>query len=147
MDPEMASFVIKFQHLCRAGKDASLSLTSKTGKVSVNLTVELGENQNQPPFPQTFIPRRHRNGPSQVRRRNKRAEARKTFAEKASEEVSTEEADILNPAQVAEEGNSSGRVLEDADVLKEVTDAICPDTAYIEEALDQADAEKLPVIN
>ena len=100
-------------------------MTSKTGKVSVNLTVELGENQNQPPFPQTFIPRRHRKGPSQVRRRNKRAEARKTFAEKASEEMSTEEANILNLAEMAEEDNSSGKVLEDAEnVLNKLTDAI-----------------------
>ena len=56
--------------------------------------------------------------------------------------MSAEEANILNLAEMAEEDNSSGKVLEDAEnVLNEVTDAICPDTAYLE-ALDQAEAEE-----
>ena len=92
MDPEIASFVIKFQNLCRTGKSTNLSLSSKTGKVSVNLSVELGV-VHVPPPPPPFGARRSR--PSQIRRLKKRAEARKAFAEEASRELSIEEVDVI----------------------------------------------------
>ena len=39
---EMDSFVHKFQNLCRAGKDATLSFSSTAGKVEAKLSVDLG---------------------------------------------------------------------------------------------------------
>ena len=104
MDPEIASFVFKFQHLCHAGKTANLSLDSKAGKVSLNLNVEIGGLHLPPQFPPpTFIPQssRRRNGPAQARRHQKRAEERRVFAEEATKELSTEEVDLLRQAERA----------------------------------------------
>ena len=113
MDPEIASFVMKFQNLCHAGKSANLSLTSKTGKVSVNLSVEIGglclphhvPLYHVPPPP--LIPQWHRNGSSRVCRRQKREEARKLFAEEARKELSAEEAKVIEHAEKAENEKAS----------------------------------------
>ena len=73
MDQEIASFVIKFQNLCRSGKSANLHFTSNTGKVFANLSVEIGElSVPAQGSPFTRIPPVHRNGPSQVQRQKKR---------------------------------------------------------------------------
>jgi hypothetical protein len=97
MDQEVASFVMTFQNLCHAGKRANLSLSSKTGKVSVNVSVEI-DGLRLPLHhvpPPRLIPRGNKNRLSRVRRKQKRAEVRRLFAEEARKELSAEEVEIL----------------------------------------------------
>eukprot|EP00092_Neocalanus_flemingeri_P032320 GFUD01035138.1.p1 GENE.GFUD01035138.1~~GFUD01035138.1.p1 ORF type:complete len:247 (+),score=65.91 GFUD01035138.1:62-802(+) len=160
---EIDSFVIKFQHLCCAGRNANLSFTSKAGKASVNLSVELGslclpvQRLHQPP---PYLPHHSRNGPSRQRRRENRAKAQKTAAEKATQELSTEEAEVLALAEVlvlAEEAYDKTNGEKDAEeavfetakdtnntekVFEEPTDELCSDNVYDEEPLDDAEAAR-----
>ena len=135
MDPEMSSFLFKFQNICRAGKDANLLFTSKNGKTIVNLSVELeclSHPSRQPPF----HPQKHRNGPSCERRRQKRAEARKNEAEQALTLLSAEEVDVLAMAEEAV-GSTSNAVKV---INNELNDEICPDSEYqVKETEDTAE--------
>ena len=151
MDPEIASFVMKFKNLCHAGKSANLSLTSKTGKVSVNLSVEIGglclphhvPLHHVPPPP--LIPQWHRNGSSRVRRRQKREEARKLFAEEARKELSAEEAKVIEHAEKAENEKASDLnedPKETVNVFGEVSDEICSDNTYHEPKAETEEVDK-----
>ena len=149
MDPEIASFVLKFQNLCREGKSANLLFTSNTGNVSVNLSLQIGRLSDPPQAsPPPHFPQEHRYGPSKVRRKQKRAVARRAFAEEAMRELSTEEVDVLKEAENAENGKTRTDGLfgkETETVLKEVDDEICPDDAYngTENEAEEVDAEEL----
>ena len=75
---EIDSFVKKFKSLCQLGRTAKLTLTSNAGKASINLSVDLEV------LPQEVLPpppKHSRNGPARLRRREKRAAARKADAE------------------------------------------------------------------
>ena len=126
MDPELSSFLMKFQGLCRAGKEAKLSFTSKNGRTIVSLNLEIGRVHPQSQFVQ---PRpKHRNGPSRERRRMRRAEARKNAAVEATKELSVVETEVLVMAEkaTASENNSTS-----IDTIGEVTDEVCPDDKYL----------------
>ena len=70
---ELDSFYVKFKHLLRAEKDATLTLKSEAGRAFVTLSLDLGHVLSE----QDLRPRGgSRNGPARVRRREKRAAAR-----------------------------------------------------------------------
>ena len=66
MDPEIASFVLKFQNLSCAGKSANLSSTSTGGNVSVNLSYEIGTVKSVSESPKTHHVRCLQRLPSKV---------------------------------------------------------------------------------
>ena len=105
MDPELASFVTKFQDICNNGKNAILSFSSLNGKVLANLSVEIGAVKppskvstpcaTSPPTNASHV------SPSRKRRTLRRAEARALFAEEAKLDLSVEELSVLNAAEKA----------------------------------------------
>ena len=99
---EVDSFVKKFKILCQAGRNASLTLSSNAGKAVLNLRVDLGVLQEQDPHPPHHPSTRSRNGPSQQRRRDRRAAARKATSEQAEAVLSLEERQVLREAEKAE---------------------------------------------
>ena len=105
MDPDLASFVLKFQDICRIGKNATLTFSSLTGKVYANLSVEIGNVKEAPkfPIPCTTSPTANTRhvSPSKRRRMNRRAESRRLFAEEAKMDLSMEELNVLNAAEKA----------------------------------------------
>ena len=136
MDPEISSFILKFQNLCWAGKEAKLTFTSKNGNTNVNLSLQLGNLPPSPQFhPHHFPPRMHRNEPSRERRRQKREQARKSAAEEASKKLSAKEVELLNMAEKAEENSSKvkSKNAETVKVCREPIDKICPDSDYQQE--------------
>ena len=108
MDPELASFVMKFQNLSNSGKNANLSFTSNAGKVTVNLSVEVGAVKPVLELPTIvppsclLTPKGSRISPSRNRRMQRRMETRKLFAEEALHNLSTEEMEVLDAAAEAE---------------------------------------------
>ena len=94
---ELHSFVGKFVNLWKNGFEASLHVDSKAGKATVNLQVGLGE----------ALPVRT-SGPSRIRRRQRRADARRTAEEASAEEATAEEAKIANVAAVEASTNGDG---------------------------------------
>ena len=113
---EITSFTQKFQNLCRAGKDATLSFSSNAGKVKATLSVDPGKLQPQPRYPphHQLGAKLARNGPSQQRRRERRAESRALAAVEAVKELPEEEARILELAEEAENKseNASENIIE-----------------------------------
>ena len=88
---ELDSFYVKFKNLLRAGKDASLTIKSESGRAVVSLSVDLGHVFSEPGL---HHPQQPRNGPGRQRRREKRAANRKWDAENA-----TYAADEVEPAE------------------------------------------------
>ena len=117
MDPEIASFIWKFQYLSSIGRNANLNLSTVNGNVSMNLSVNIGTLPAPPfgPIP-TFqstptsksFPCQSRNGNAAVfskskqKRLQRRAEERRLFAAEATLNVSAEEQFLLNLAEEAE---------------------------------------------
>ena len=142
--------MIKFQNLCRSGKSANLHFTSSTGKVFANLSVQVGElsgpAQSSPVLQGAPV---SRNGPSQVRRRQKRAEARRVFAEEAMKELSAEEVSVLKKAEKVEKDTTRkgcGEAIKEAEnAYQEVADEICSDAAYKQASneTEEVDADEL----
>jgi hypothetical protein len=74
---ELDSFYVKFKHLLRAEKDATLTLKSEAGRAFVTLTLDLGHVLSE----QDLRPHGgSSNGPARIRRREKRAAARENLA-------------------------------------------------------------------
>ena len=82
---EFHSFVTKFVNLWKNGFEASLCVNSKAGDANINLQVGLGQAQ----LPEDLHHQRQP-GPSRVRRRERRADAR-LKAEQASSKVAAAE--------------------------------------------------------
>ena len=103
MDPELASFVLKFQDICSSGKNATLSFSSICGKAFANLSVEIGNVQSPPKIPCVTSPSLNINhvNPSRKRRMHRRAESRRIFAEEAKQDLSVEELNVLDAAEKA----------------------------------------------
>ena len=123
MDPELASFVLKFQQLNFNGRNAKLLFKSFNGKVSLNLSVDI-IGTPMPPMEEipysvstpnsTFGKKfKSRNSPSKQRRREKREENRRSFAEKAELELSVEEKEILLIADNLRSDHENGAVATD----------------------------------
>ena len=127
---ELDSFIFKFKNLCQAGWNATLSLKSNCGKVEAHLSVELGE---------AFAPvtKQSKNGPSQQRRRERRAAARE--AAEAHEQVDVEN-DVAEGApnglnENAENTTENGGVGIEKDTKVDITvqDEVCSDDIYIDD--------------
>ena len=73
--PEIDSFFFKFKSLLRSQKNGTLTLKTDSGKVSVNLSLEVENTLGSPP-------RRNACGPARQRRRERRAAARETAENK-----------------------------------------------------------------
>ena len=118
MDPDLASFVFKFQDICSTGKNATLTFSSLTGKVYVNLSLEIGSVKAGPKFPVPCVtspPVNTRHvSPSKRRRMNRRAESRRLFAEKAKYDLSTEELSVLVAAEKAVDNHVNTNKVEES---------------------------------
>ena len=124
MDPEIASFIWKFEYLSSLGRNADLHLSSKDGKVSVNLSLDIGVLES--PFFKQFPANGHstsnssssfenqsRNGlsNSQQRRLEKRAEERRKVAAEAMFNVSEEEQQLAEKAKDKSFNDNKGNVI------------------------------------
>ena len=94
--PDLKSFVTKFADLWHSGKNACLSLECEAGEATINLQLRLGLHPLQPQDhqgPQHHLARQA--GPSRLRRRARRAQARAmaAAAEQSAAAASTKEAD------------------------------------------------------
>ena len=154
---EQDSFVFKFKNLWKSGKNASLTIESNAGKVSVALRVD----DLCAPHPHHHVQqeRRSRNGAAQQRRREKRLAARQASAQGAAaggesesvveeaminkkDKVVSEKDDHLNTTDceaiaakaqekvkhfVVEE--ASENILKDVEIVP-VRDEFCPDSEF-----------------
>ena len=81
---ELLEFLTKFRNLLNVGKKARLVMECENGQAYVNLEVKLGHShQNQPHVEKPFR-RGRRAGPSRLRRREHREQARLIAAEQAA---------------------------------------------------------------
>ena len=120
-----------------------MTLSSNAGKASLHLCVDLGVLSQESPPTQT------RNGPARLRRREKRAAARKANAEEAEATLTAEEREVLEWAEKAKTKAVAEKAIvpveESTDVepkkteqveketqtsAVEVTDELCKDSEY-----------------
>ena len=99
MTMEASDIFSKFQNLWRAGTNARLNFECRAGQVWMSLHVHL---PNAPPQQQQQHHRR-RPGPSRLRRRARRAEARERTAEKAVESDNFQPTSTSPTSHVAEQ--------------------------------------------
>ena len=92
---QLNSFITKFVDLWQSGFDASLEVKAHAGEARISLQVGLGQ---APPSSQNKPPKQP--GPSRLRRREKRAEARKS-AEKTSRSDLAVEAEQIEVDEAA----------------------------------------------
>ena len=83
---EFHSFVGKFVNLWQSGREATLQVNSLAGKATVSLKVELGQALPLQPYHQ----HQREPGPSRLRRRQRRADTRKS-ADQADTAIKTAE--------------------------------------------------------
>ena len=150
----------KFHQFCRAGKNARLSLECHGGQAWANLHVQL----QLPPHHAAPAQYQRRPGPSRLRRRARRAAARKLAAEEAAQNTDyTEKVDTVQSVdaaaeaatadlpplqlaaeqaadQVVQQQHGEHQIPEEGVTL--VTDVFCPDNEYqtavqVEHARDQ----------
>ena len=115
---ELDSFYVTFKNLLVAEKDATLTLKALSGSSHVTLSVDIGHVHTE----YAHQPHQTRNGPSRIRRRERRAEARRLAAEAA---VSAEKAKATKVAEeVCNELCPIDMNIEDADVLHEKLDRV-----------------------
>ena len=131
---EINSFIGKFTSLWQKGHDASLYMETQAGKAFVVLRLGLGENPQQ----NTFRPQQ-RVSPSRLRRREKRAAARRESAEKAET--------LSNAASGTDCNRNVGEVSAHADVIIEnnATEEVAEnssDTKVKSEVLDSDEESK-----
>ena len=130
---EIDSFLFKFKNLLYLEKDATMTLKSEAGKVSVCLSVELGHALSSPR-------RTPRNGPSRQRRRERRASARVSAKETPAQNTAASSVDSMagkleDPSveePQVEHNATAEEVVEnlcDKPVVQ-VDDEVCPDAEY-----------------
>ena len=150
---ELDSFYVKFKHLLRAEKDATLTLKSEAGRAFVTLSLDLGHVYSG----QGEVPREPRNGLSRQRRREKREAARdekkaaencgntsSVEAEESEENVKgtstvekpdAEEASELETKPVAE------KATETAEEVPFIEEEFCSDSTYRNEPKEMKSIE------
>ena len=151
---EIDSFVKKFKILCQGGRNASLTLSSKAGKVRINLSVDLGVLSRQDPQPQHPQNQHPRNGPAQQRRRERRAAARQAAAEEAEAILTLEEKEVLDLAENAKANQDAEQVEDTTDdagevtiievvqtSVEEITDEVVTDSEYESMAVSKDDPQ------
>ena len=144
--PELHSFIGKFVSLWQAGLDTSLTVKAHAGEARVHLQVGLG---HAPPPPSAGCHAPFCQCPSRIRRRERRAKARKVAGEanRAEEERVAEEAIKSSTAvKTVEMGTTENDVTEtvavvqalrdktiaEEAIIEDVQDELCPDTLYFE---------------
>ena len=80
---ELSSFVTKFANLWHSGKNACLSLECEAGEAIFNLQLRLQSHHRQPQQVHPHYSAERKAGPSRLRRRARRAQARPTAAAEA----------------------------------------------------------------
>ena len=136
---ELDSFYVKFKHLLRAEKDATLTLKSEAGRAFVTLSLDLGHVLSE----QDLRPRGgSRNGPARVRRREKRAAARENLAtEEAKNKVeptSNVEATRTTDKPVAVEANGNVKATDNVANTKNGEEPTNADQVEAEEVEERA---------
>ena len=165
---ELDSFYVKFKHLLRAEKDATLTIKSEAGRAVIVLSVDLGHVLSEPGHQS----HQSRNGPARQRRREKRAAAREqqvaaekaeTLAEEAEEELEgsetaekVEEKDVSKSNDTVEETVRPCDPVEKTEETKEVTaeeamvlveepeDELCPDDLYAKHGIEKPNPRTIP---
>ena len=103
---DLDSFYFKFKNLLYSEKDATLTVKAEAGRVQVSLSADLGHVLSVDPSLYHHEHPHCRNGPSQQRRRARRAEARASKLVSqfdAAEKVVTESSAIDKSVEVVEE--------------------------------------------
>ena len=131
--------MIKFKHLLRAEKDATLTIKSETGRAFVTLSLDLGHVHSG----QGELSRGPRNGPSRQRRREKREAARdeKKAGENCrnSPAVEAEESEEKETSTVEKPDNEEAehetkpeaeKATETAEEVPFIEDEFCSDATY-----------------
>ena len=122
---QLNSFIAKFVNLWQSGFDASLEVKAHAGQARILLQVGLGQ---YPPSSQNKTPKCP--GPSRLRRREKRAEARK-FAAKMSKSDLAVEAEQLEVVEDAVIENMTEGTTENSEFL---SDQLLAEKAAAEES-------------
>ena len=133
---EIDSFLFKFKNLLYLEKDATMTLKSEAGKVTVCLSVELGHALSSPR-------RTPRNGPSRQRRMERRAAARVSAKETLTQNTAASSADSMagkleDPSveePQVEHNATAEEVVENLcnKPIIQVDDEVCPDAEYEDE--------------
>ena len=140
----------KFQNLSCAGKKAYLSFSSVAGKVSVNLSFEIGAvkpiSEYAPivPSPYPVSSSSSKISPSRRRRTLRRMESRRLFAEEAAENLSFEEKEVLAEIELGSEQEAGVRP---DNVVEKPSEAIVQciekDTSNVIEALSEEELKRI----
>jgi hypothetical protein len=109
---ELNSFLGKFVNLWQSGMEATLRIDSKAGQATINLEVGLG----QAPQPEQHPICKY--GPSRLRRRERRADARKL-----AEEVTEDTAEQAATSNTSEKTTSTAEEAEELRVEKAQAEA------------------------
>ena len=145
---EIDSFILKFRNLWQAGWNAKLSLESISGKIEVNLSVELGDAP---------VCQRPKTSPSRQRRRARRAAARdvgntavsdgdsvahdagKVAEQENLETIAVDASSVSEENSIAEKSNDEGTEKTPKDFP--LQDELCSDQVY----LNNVDDDDTPV--
>ena len=135
-DTELNSFVVKFQQLRSAGRNAHLDLHSEGGQCFVSLRVQLGEAGQQPHHRHQQVRRGLRRSPAYHRRQVRRKAAREaagtsSSADRVSDEAPAEEVSAESQKSVNEAAEASSSSTEkNLGSVKCSSDANTPDTQF-----------------
>jgi hypothetical protein len=123
---ELDSFYVKFKHLLRAERDATLTIKSVAGRAVITLSLDLGHVLSEP----GHQPHHPRNGPSRQRRREKRAAA-------CEQKVAAEEVELTpdNTENVSKVSESTENV-ENKDVATNIKDTVEKTDAIVTEEVN-----------
>ena len=122
---EVDSFYFKFKNLLVSEKDATLTIKSESGKVQVNLSVELGHVHSEE---EKGVHHHSRDAPARKRRCQWRAEARQHAAVETENIAKSDQTDSSENHIVIEEV-AVGAKTDESSALK---DEFCPDGVYLD---------------
>ena len=137
---EVWNFVNKFYQLRNTGKNASLTLKSKNGKVVVNLQLDIYDQTPTPPQP----PRQNRPSPSRLRRTERRARARRESAAANAAFPASSAVEAVLPSSPPKD-IAVQAVISTSDVAEQAT--IAPDTTDAAVQVACAPAKQSSIIN
>ena len=135
-DTELNSFVVKFQELRSAGRNAHLDLHSEGGQCFVSLRVQLGEAGQLPHHRHQQVRRGLRRSPAYYRRQARRKAAREaagtsSCSDRVSDEAPAEEVSAESQKSVNEAAEASSSSTENnLGSVKCSSDANTPDTQF-----------------
>ena len=134
--PELKSFVTKFADLWHSGRNASLSLECEAGEATINLKLRLGSHSFQHHHQGEEHCLERRAGPSRLRRRARRAQARAMAADQAGAAAAEKASDLPSEgAKTAEEAASSPAAKVDAAVQAEIVPKPAAQAGHVDAAV------------